>query len=241
MLALLATLAFAQQADTEIVVIGEREVEAARQQVVATVGDLGYTKAKDRGDRVVLKDPDDHWRGKVLIWDDGRIAARRTGPTGKKMAPIKGTNIRPYPLCIIAPTACVAFGSAFMADRKWAAVERNVVDATDDGVQVWNEKISDREAVGRLAEVPDRLAATWETGAPLVGTGPLVTFEARRAEILAYWESRTETRWGEDVRAAIERFARAVVMASDHPFTEDEIAAFNATSTSSRPFDLTVR
>jgi hypothetical protein len=240
MLWLLAAIAWAdevaEEADTEIVVIGEREVEAARLAVLGTVDDLGYTKGKDRGDRMVLRDPDAHWRGKVLVWDDGRLSTRRTGPSGKKMAPIKGTRIRPYPLCIVMPTACVAFGSAFMSDAKWQAIENDVVDATNDGVATWNEKIADRELAERLAAVPDRLAATWERGEPLVGDHPLASWPERRAEILAFWESRTETRWGEEVREAVERFVRAVVQTSEHPFEPGEIEAFNLRTSAARPF-----
>ncbi len=229
-----------RQPSTEIIVIGEREVEAARQAVIRRVEELGYTRIRDRGEKVVLKDPDEHWRGKVFVYDDGRIAAKRTGPTGKKMAPIKGTNFRPYPLCIIMPTACVAFGSAFLADRKWAGIEGEVVDATAGGVHKWNEKIADRESVGRVDAVPELLTATWERGEPLVGTERLDTPAARRAEILAYWETRTETRWGLDVREAIERFVRSEVMTSDTPYAPAEIEAFVTHSQAAKPFPFTL-
>ena len=61
---------------------------------------------------------------------------------------------------------------------------------------------------------------------------------SRRAALMAYWGSRTDTAWGERVRQAVEAFCRGVVQHSEHPFTDEEIAAFNAGRPDSPPFDL---
>ena len=60
----------------------------------------------------------------------------------------------------------------------------------------------------------------------------------RRAALLDFWDSRTDTEWGEVIRGGVESFCRGVVQHSDTPFTPEEIAAFNKPNRASRPFRL---
>jgi hypothetical protein len=66
----------------------------------------------------------------------------------------------------------------------------------------------------------------------------LETAVERKAEMLRYWESRTENRWGNRVRATIEVFIREEVQYSETPFTEEEVARFNITRKCKAALDL---
>lgn len=220
----------------EEVTVWGRAVEAARQAVVAKIEGLGYDRVQDRGDHVVYKQ-DVGWKGKVLLWDDGRIETRRRGVSGRRMPPIAGTRIRPYPLCLIQPTACVDLGSWYVDPHKWRAVEDTVARATAVEVVALGDRLADASLADTVSALPDRLDALWTSGAPLeAGAAPIATFQGRRAALLAFWDSRTETVWGQQVRDVVASFVRGEVQASEHPFTADEALRFDAVRRSAAPF-----
>ena len=94
----------------------------------------------------------------------------------------------------------------------------------DDPVGEWQDALADRAHAEQLEGLPDRLQRLWDTGVPLEGDGALATHAERRDALYAYWESRTETRWGEDVRALVAGFVRGVVQDSEHPFPLEQSA-----------------
>jgi hypothetical protein len=221
----------------EITVWGEA-VERARQAVVDQVVGLGYDKVRDRGDRTVLRH-ELGYKGKVVLYDDGRLAVRRTPPKGRKLDPIGGTRIRPYFLCLIDPWACVDLGSWSVSDRRWGQTEDGVVEATADPLGALGDRMADAALATRLEDIPQALDALWTRGAPLQGTDPVPTYRERRAALLAFWDSRTETVWGQAVRDAVAAFVRAEVQPGDHPFTAEEQAWFDRVRASSAPFPWT--
>lgn len=218
----------------EITVWGDA-VDEARDAVVAEITGLGYTKVRKRDDRTVYL-AEQGWKGKVVFWDDGRVATRRRGLSGKKMAPIGGTRIRPYPLCLIMPTACIQAGSWYVSPARWRQNEDAVARATADELVTLGDRIADASLADALATLPDRLETLWRDGTPLDGDAILPTFRERRAVLLAYWDGRTETAWGVQVREAVAAFVRAEVQSSDHPYTAEEQAAFEQTRHSAEPF-----
>src|SRR5262245_11181072 len=100
------------QVSEEIVVIGEA-VERARAEVVRQVQDLGYTRVKEKDGRTVMRN-EIAYKGKVVLYDDGRLETHRTGFRGKKVEPLAGTRIRPYFLCLVQPTYCFEAGSWYV-------------------------------------------------------------------------------------------------------------------------------
>src|SRR5688572_10602463 len=82
-------------ADEEIMVYGEA-VERARAAVVAELQGMGYDHVRKRDDRLVFLH-EQGWKGKVVFYDDGRLATKRRGFSGRELPPIPGTRIRPYP------------------------------------------------------------------------------------------------------------------------------------------------
>lgn len=222
-------------ASEEVTVWGDPAVQAAREALIGELTGLGYRKLKERDGRLVLVH-EQGWKGKVVLYDDGRLATKRTGPAFKELEPIGGTRIRPYPLCVIAPTACVSAGAWVVSERKWRHVEDEVARATAAEVGALSDRMADAALSDTLDALPARLEALWERGEPLDGGPPLPTPEARRAALLAFWESRTDTAWGRQVREAVEGFARGVIQPSGHPFTEAELAAHAARFAGATPF-----
>ncbi|MEQ1508366.1 MAG: hypothetical protein ABMB14_39410 [Myxococcota bacterium] len=228
----------------EITVWGQA-VEQARDEVVHQIVGLGYDRQRHRDGRIVFIQ-ERGWKGKVVLWDDGRLATRRRGPSFQELAPIAGTRFRPYPLCVIAPTACIDGGSFSLSERKWRGIEDQVARATADELGTLADRIADAAVADTLDALPVRLERLWADGTPLErdaaplatssGGPTLATFQARRAALLAFWDSRTETAWGQQVRDAVAGFVRAVVEASDHPFTAAERSAFDAARRSAAPF-----
>ena len=223
----------------EITVLGQR-VEAARAEVVSRIVDLGYDRVKDKDGKVVFR-ADQAWKGKVVLSDDGLLRVRRTGPRPRALEPIPGTRVRPYPLCLVAPTACVQLGAWAVSDRRWAGIEGEVVDGTHVELEALADAMADEALSTRLEALPEQLDALWLQGDSLFYQRPHVaTVEARRAELLEYWDTRTETAWGLPVREAVASFVRAVVEAGPTPYTDAEKAAFEARRLSAHPFPWTL-
>ena len=229
--------ALAQEPEVSEEVIVSERVEAARQAVIDELVNLGFDRVKDQGDRVVLKHSTT-WKGKILLYDDGYLRHRRQGlrvVEGPAVGLPDGTRWLP---CIIVPTACFEFG-ATVSDAKFSAVEARTLAEIEPELRTLGDRLADAALAANLEALPEGLEALWADGDPLVpGEQTLETYRERRAAILAFWESRTETPWGEAIRGATESFVRGVVQPSDHPFTAAEVARFNEQTSASRPFEV---
>lgn len=219
-----------QEDDNSIVVYGERLVEQARQEVIQDLKDLGFTRVKERNGMLVLQHVD-NWRGEVQI-KDGYVRHKRSpvrfeAPKGKYG----------WITCAV-PILCLRTGGQLVSPRKLAHVKAQSTQVLEPNMVTWRHRISDLATQGKLESLPERFDALWAQGEPLVSDAVLVTPSSRRAELLAYWESRTETPWGDEIRRAIESFVRAVVQQGEHPFTQAEIDAFNASRSTVQPFRL---
>jgi hypothetical protein len=203
----------------EITVYGDPEVEAARQQLIGDITGLGYDKRIRHKNGRTVYFHDDHWRGKVVLYDDGRFWAKRTGPR---------IYLPPHALfCVTRPTECLKAGAWLVSDRRWGNVEDTLASSTADSEVALGDRIADASVKRTVADLPERLTALWEAGTPLTPGAPVLATKAeRRAAIFAYYDSRTDTVWGDEVRGAVGSFVRGVVMQSEDPYTGDELAAF---------------
>ena len=102
----------------------------------------------------------------------------------------------------------------------------------------YGDRVADRETDRTVNELPDQLIALWEQGEPLEGQATLDSFEQRRAALLAFWDSRTDTEWGDTVRQAVEAFILAEVQTSDHPFSKHDVRRFNTGRVATRELVL---
>jgi hypothetical protein len=215
-------------------------VEQAKNEVYADLTDAGYTEYTRKEDKAVFRHPDP-WKGEVHVYDDGwlRIKRQKLQLEGREMPWADANSPVAWAGCVIWLPLCVRPGGQTLGRRKFSAHESQVADQVQPDVQEWGERIADLSVSRKVKTVPDRLLALWDEGTPLDSSDVLlVGASARRAAILAYWGSRTDTIWGEQVRRSIESFCRGVIQDSDAPFTQAEIDAFNAQSDAAREFDL---
>lgn len=229
-----------EPAAQEVTVYGEVLVRQARDEVVKALKQAGYTEEIDRGDHVIYRSVET-WRGEVVIYDDGYMVTKRQPvqlrapetPWAEEGTPLAAVG------CVVYPFLCVRPGGQLVGHRKFLAQESRAVDAAHDEVRVWSERVADLHTSERIAALPDRLQALWDAGTPLEGDGPpLATVAERKQALLAFWESRTDTPWGDQVRQATEAFLRGVVQQSDTPISPEELAAFNSASHAQRPLSL---
>jgi hypothetical protein len=229
-----------EEADVEVIVYGQLLVEQARNQLVQDLAEAGYEQVKEKGDRVIYRHPS-VWRGEVHIHEDGWYQTKRQKvkfqaiemPWAKAGSPLAVAG------CVVYAPLCFRPGGALVGARKFSAQETRVVDHIHEDASVWAERISDLATERTIETLPDRLEALWVQGQPLEGGEVLESARARRKALFLFWDSRTNTRWGDAVRQSVEAFCRAVVQASDDPFTAHELAAFNAQRLAIRPFTLT--
>lgn len=221
--------------EPEEVVVWGAAVTRARDEVERQIIALGYDVVKDKGDVTVFRSST-AWKGKVVLSDEGTLQVRRTGPRFHEMEPMPGTRFRPYPLCLVVPTACMAAGSWYVSGRRWGQIEDHVADATAAPLQELSSAMADQAVDDRLAALPDALEALWVEGVPLAGETRLATPADRRAALFVYWDTRTENEWGNQVRVLVADFVLGRVMQSEEPFTLQEMAMFQANRRSLHPF-----
>lgn len=239
MFALLVAAALAGPATSEEIVVWGDAVDQARDALISDLQDLGYTRIKRRGDVLQLKHADP-WKGKVWLHDDGWMATSRQGvrieaaPLGKH----KANSAMAWLSCVGTPTRCIRVGGMVVSSAKFRAQERRTVHALHPNVTEWGDRIADRRVDATLDDLPDRMQALWDTGAPLRGTEPVEGYRARRAALLEFWDTRTENAWGQRVRRAVEGFLIGEVQHSEHPLEAGELATFNEERRSLEPLDL---
>ena len=227
----LGSIAVAQDDPSEeIVVYGEELVEQARREVVEQLEEIGYDyDVIDLGDRVVYR----HraaWHGEVVLYDEGYMKVRRQPlhAEGRPLPWAKRNSPGAWAGCLLWPWACVRVYGATVSDRKWRSRESRTVQRVEPKVRTWANRVADLAVYEKIQGLPERLEALWERGQPLQGEGRLESYADRRAALLAFWGSRTETVWGREVQRAVRGFLRSVVQESEHPFTTAELATFNA-------------
>lgn len=215
----------------ELTVYGERKVEAARRAVEIQLQDDGYTKAKDKGDYVRLRHGS-AWKGEVRLYDDGWIMIKRQ--------PVQfGPNKRSKTWTCVFLLPCLRASGQTLGGRKWGTVKVRTLDGVHREVAALGDRIADRETGHTINELPEHLEAVWYDGKPLYEQYPAAeSYEDRKWEILDYWDTRTNTVWGDRVRVAVEAFIRAEVQDSEHAFTREEIDDFNDRRQSHRYLDL---
>ena len=221
----------------EITVYDVRRIEAARDAVIDRVRDAGYVQEIRREGRTVLRHPA-VWKGEVVLWDDGRVNMKRQPIQFD--SPIQKGGAERWLACVLFPL-CIRPGGQLVSPRKLHHQEERVWRRITPEVRELGDTIASAATELKVEQLPDLLQALWDEGTPLseaMSDVPLSDPAQRRTAILAFWDTRTDTPWGEQVRAVVEGFLRAVVQQSEHPVTAEELAAFNATRRAQRPLSL---
>jgi hypothetical protein len=222
-----------------IVVYGDLLVERARQALISDLKEQGFTEVIDKGDYLLMRN-EQAWKGDVIVHDDGWVRMKRQPAQFESpdFTYAKKGSALAWAHCLVIPTLCMRVGGVTLSRRRWMSVSEDTMGEISPDAVVFGDRVADRRVEDVMATLPDALIALWEQGTPLTEGPVLTTTEARKAAILTYWESRTDTIWGDRVRSVIDAFIRAEVQHSDSPFTELEIAAFNERRHCERTFDL---
>lgn len=232
--------AVADEPTAEIVVYGDLLVERARQRVLDDLRSRGYTDVIERDGYVILRN-DEAWKGDVIVHDDGWVRMKRQPlrlesrdlPWAEEGSPLAWAS------CALYPPMCVRSGGVLVSRRKFQAQVARTLEPMQGDIASLGDRVADRAVDDTVNDLPARLFALWNDGVPLAdGAASLPTPEARRRALLDYWESRTDTVWGDRVRLAVEAFIRAEVQTGPFPYPPAEIAAFNARRTCTRALDL---
>jgi len=228
------------EVDEEIIVEGDLQILQARRAVEHELKLRGYLPEKRKKNYILFRHPAD-WKGEIRLYNDGWVRMKRQPiqftvpeiPALGKAAPVAAF------LCLVAPTACVKTRGQTVAKKKFMGQKVRTLEGLRPQVEAYAEAVADHHTDRRLASLPVRLEALWKNGTPLrEGMANLTTGQERKAALLRFWESRTENRWGRQVRASVEVFIREVVQYSKTPFSDEEILRFNTTRKCETALDL---
>ncbi len=224
-----------------IIVTDEAEVRRRQEQLVESLEELGYKKKRGRDGRTVYV-TDTPWEPKVIVDDDGWMIIRRrpivlTDPDLPDHWWFSDTPLE-YLSCVVAPQLCVRLGGLVISKKKLGHRKAAVVAASEDELRAWGDAIADRALSQRIyEELPAELDRIWYEGVGADGE-PIGGPRERRERILELWLSRTDNRWGDAARGAIEAYMEFVIQESGEPYTAEEIEAANARRTCRRPLVL---
>lgn len=194
--------------DEEMIIEAQQTPEEARQALDEMMAGLGYKAGKARRNGRTVYKPS-AWRGRdslmptLIVDEDGFVI-------------IQGGNRR---------TVSNTWSGNY---RRQQQVITEVFEALHPSITAWREAIQREVMEERYYNLPDQLAATWETGAPLGMHPGGARPEDRRAALLAFWVSRTDTPEGARVRQITADFISYVVQRSPWPVTPEEQAAAEA-------------
>lgn len=220
-----------EDTSAEVIVYSQRLVEEARRAVVEELEEAGYDhQVIDLGDRVIYRH-EAAWYGEVVLFDDGYTEVRRQPlhAVGAKMPWAKQDSPLAWAGCLVWPWLCIRLGGVTVSHRRWLNRETRTVQLVQPKVREWADRIADLSVEEKVEGLPGMLYALWEQGRPLGGSGPVLqTYRERRAALLEFYGSRTDTSWGRRVQRAVAGFLRGVVQPGDHPVTARELERFNA-------------
>lgn len=217
----------AAEPDETLIVYDELEVQRRRNELTAALRAEGYLEGKRRGDRTIYR-PEDAWKPSVEVHEDGLLTLHRS-PVRFEV-PGRRENMLNALWCLPPFTPmCVRIGGQVVSEARLDAAKGRVLDAVHPASERWRTALMAQRLQDRLdQELPGRLERMWASGAPLEGDGPpLLTAAQRRQAILAYWASRADSPEGHEVARVIQTFIQEVLMKSEQPPTDEEIAAAN--------------
>lgn len=222
--------------DLTIVVIGEQQVRAARDEVVRAMETLGWKSRRKSDGRVVFRGPEP-WMGKMILSPNGLVdfttpAIAWGGSTGVDVE-YQDTPRNPFD----PQTGAAGASLGFDGKKKAQAVQAEIRAEVGPALEEYQTTIRRRGFGRTLEDLPGRLDALWTAGEGLDGS-TVSDPAARRAQVLDYWASRTDTPEGRAVCRTIEIWLRETVMTSSDPVTPEEAEAAEGRRTDGRRLDV---
>lgn len=222
----------------ELTVYGDLRVEMAREQVLDTLAEAGYTDMKDMGDYIRVRHPQ-VWKGEIRVYDDGWIKMKRQPVQFRSPKTFLGEegSVASGLTCILL-IPCLRMGGQTVSKKRYTAQEVRTFDAVHEDVEALADRVADRETGERINDLPEQLDQVWYEGVSPWDGSEVETPAERKQALLDYWDSRTDTVWGDRVRVAVEAYLRSEVQGTDDEFTRAEVEAFNERRHCTRVLDL---
>lgn len=230
----------------EVRVYGEDEVAAARQAALRAIEAQGWRHVGTRRGDDVFRGPS-LWKGKVKLTGDGLLVfGGKPVQYGYGLVPSITANpvppegVRPFQALLREGEGKEPAITVKSPGRRLLGGARGkLARAVQPEVIAYRQAVQQAAFQERLSTLPDRLDALWSEGTPIDGGDETLSApEERRAELLAYWASRTDTPQGRATCAVIELWLSEVVQASNEPVTPEEQRRANATARHGRTLDL---
>lgn len=209
----------------ELIIYGERELARKRGILDTQLREQGYNTVKKKDGRTVYR-PDIAWKPSVIIYDEGYMIVRRSPVRFEPWVRGKKENKLRYLSCI-PPFIVLCVRSGWLVnERRLAHSKEDVIETSMPSFEAWQEQIIAQATQNRLQnEVPLQLDSLWLDGRSLVDSEQI--FESitdRKSELLQFWESRTCTPEGEQVRILIEDYILYEIQNSEYAFSKTELA-----------------
>ena len=188
-----------EEADDEIIVYGQREVDRRRSILDDQLESTGYRQGKRRGDKVVYR-PETVWHPSVIVYDTGWVDIRRTPPRFEPWIGGHPDNKWRYLSCIPPfGLMCIRASGWLISKRRAQHSKTAVVDNNIETIQYWQESVQGLATQTRMdVELPNQLDSIWHNTESPKGD--------RMTELLELWSSRTCTPEGDMAASVIGDF-----------------------------------
>jgi len=209
------------EADEEIIVYGQSEVDRRRNLLDKNIRANGYRIGKKRQDKVFYR-PEVVWKPTIVVYDSGFIDLRKTPPRFEPWIRGYRENKWRYLACIPPLTVmCVQASGWLITKRRAQHSKTETIKNNIDVVQAWQESITVVATQVRLEEdIPDILDNIWFGDSSL-------SKQERKEQILNFWTSRTCTPEGNQAAKVIGYFIEMEIQSSAVPLTTNEQSVAN--------------
>jgi len=242
---LLTWVALAQQTPVseELTVWGESAIQSARSAIVVKMRSMGY-RSRDLGGGNIRFRPPERWMGRAHLDREGDLTFGRpvlAAAETTQVAEVERSVSGDEPLAVDRSPATVNASVYWWFLPSWrvlAPAHERVRQHVGEELRTYRETVRLTAFHLALEELPDRMDALWNDGAPLEGSRRLSSMPARRAALLAFWAGRADTAEGLETSQAVEAFLREVVQHSEHPITPEELGRAESDRADGRALDL---
>jgi hypothetical protein len=222
----------------EVLVIGQQQITAARDAVVREMESLGW-RTRRRGDGSIVFRGPEAWMGRATLLPSGDLDFDQPAIALQGPRETLGGYNQDAVLQNRYQGGTAGVSLAMPSKEKVDAVQREIRDAVQDEVLDYRHKLQQRYFSGYIDALPSRLDDLWTNGTPLDGGHkPLATAAARRAAVLDFWATRTDTPEGRTVSRSVEMWLRGTVMDGPDAVTREEAVAAEAQRQDGRKLDI---
>jgi hypothetical protein len=223
--------------DFEVVIVGEHVVSERRAAIVRRFESLGWV-ARERADGAVVFRPPRAWMGRARLFDTGELTF--ASPVVALMDTQQQPSNAYDPQLATSgfrQTQTVNAELSLPSPAAQRAIHAEVRAAVAPELAAYQDALRLRGFGRYLDALPDRLAALWQDGVGL-DRAAVPEIADRRAALLDFWATRTDTPEGRATSRVVEAFLRNVVQTSASPIPAAEATEAEARRADGRTLDL---